>query len=91
VSVLGTLLEAARYRWIPFGIIYVLVMVMILVRYARPLLAERGAEDHEGGRTSSAWITFVAAIAVWVVGGVIALALTLVLYVALWGLNKVGI
>jgi hypothetical protein len=42
VTVAATLLEAARWRWIPLAVIYVAVVAVVVARYARPFLARAG-------------------------------------------------
>lgn len=90
MTVFATLLEAARWRWIPLAVIYVVVFAVVVTRYARPFLAERAlhVRDRESGAAGD---LFLVAVVVFVGSAMLAVAVTFILYGVLWLLDKVGI
>ena len=90
MTVSATLLEAARWRWIPLAIIYVAVVAVVIARYARPFLAQRVGDvrDRESGAVGD---LFLLAVGVVIGSAVLAAAVTFVLYAVLWVLDKLGI
>ena len=44
MTVSATLLEAARWRWIPLAVIYVAVVAVVIAKYARPFLEQRAGD-----------------------------------------------
>jgi hypothetical protein len=90
MTVAATLLEAARWRWIPLAVIYVAVVTVVVARYARPFLADRVGHirERESGAVGD---LFVGAVLVIVGSAIVAVAVTFVLYALLWVLDKVGI
>jgi hypothetical protein len=90
MTVPATLLEAARWRWIPLAVIYLVVVAVVTVRYARPFLAQRVGDvrERESGAVGD---LFLVAVAVVIGSAILAVAVTFVLYAVLWVLDKVGI
>ena len=90
MTVSATLLEAARWRWIPLAVIYVVVVAVVIARYARPFLEQR-VGDVRARESGAVGDLFLLAVGVVIGSAILAVAVTFVLYAVLWVLDKVGI
>jgi hypothetical protein len=90
VTVSATLLEAARWRWIPLAVIYLVVVAVVIAKYARPFLEQR-AGDVRARESGAVGDLFLLAVGVVIGSAILAVAVTFVLYAVLWVLDKVGI